>query len=268
MTTTTDDFRHLIELRDSPGKDKGFFAKTVIPIGTRVLAEQGLFGIQNDGDETILDALYENGKDNPEYYNFLIRFEALPEDKREDFLRLHRFARYSPEFWTGRFFDAPPERVKLGIRVNEIKLTNWHAGGDIFLLGSRFNHSCMPNVAWVFNKDIDRMTFHAIRNIATGEELMVSYSDVHEPRERRRALLMKDYGFLCNCLICESTFDGGEKAQKFTRLATLYKEVKALLEVIDEGSAGREVFNAAILAAEEMAVIQEDEGLVSTLPNT
>ncbi|KAJ5475202.1 TPR domain protein [Penicillium diatomitis] len=46
---------------------------------------------------------------------------------------------------------------------------------DVFWLGSRINHSCLPNVAFSYNPAIKHGTFHAIRDLAAGEELTVEY---------------------------------------------------------------------------------------------
>lgn len=40
---------------------------------------------------------------------------------------------------------------------------------------SRINHACRPNAAYHFNPESAKMEVHAVRSIAAGEEITVSY---------------------------------------------------------------------------------------------
>ena len=44
-------------------------------------------------------------------------------------------------------------------------------------------------------------TVVALRRVRAGEELCISYCDVHQPRDVRRATL-RHYGFECACVRC------------------------------------------------------------------
>ncbi|CAA6658308.1 unnamed protein product [Spirodela intermedia] len=76
-------------------------------------------------------------------------------------------------------------------------------GSAFFPLQSCMNHSCCPN-AKAFKREEDKdgqATIIALRPIAKGEEVTISYIDEELPYEERQALLV-DYGFECRCPRC------------------------------------------------------------------
>ncbi|XP_060189067.1 histone-lysine N-methyltransferase ATXR2 isoform X1 [Lycium barbarum] len=76
-------------------------------------------------------------------------------------------------------------------------------GTAFFPLQSCMNHSCRPN-AKAFKREEDRdgqATIIALRPIAKGEEITISYIDEDLPFEERQASLA-DYGFRCGCSKC------------------------------------------------------------------
>jgi hypothetical protein len=74
---------------------------------------------------------------------------------------------------------------------------------------ARLNHSCEPSC---------RLSYDAYgclevrvapgRQVAEGEELLVSYVNTEAPREVRRRHLQERYGFLCGCEACAAEGDG------------------------------------------------------------
>jgi hypothetical protein len=58
-------------------------------------------------------------------------------------------------------------------KVLEVYAVN--AFGDVYLLYSRINHSCILNIHFAYNPGLKKETFHAIRDIAAGEELTIMY---------------------------------------------------------------------------------------------
>ncbi|TKA64448.1 hypothetical protein B0A55_09894, partial [Friedmanniomyces simplex] len=76
-------------------------------------------------------------------------------------------------------------------------------GSGIFLHFSRANHSCTPNVENCFNTITGCEMLHAVRKIARGEEITVTYTDqLHRPAEVRQYALRK-WEFECECEACE-----------------------------------------------------------------
>eukprot|EP00049_Salpingoeca_infusionum_P005855 m.97893 g.97893 ORF g.97893 m.97893 type:complete len:582 (+) comp13113_c1_seq2:2686-4431(+) len=64
------------------------------------------------------------------------------------------------------------------------------------------NHSCSPNCA-VVSTPGGTVTVRALRPIAAGDEVTVSYVDLLQPRAQRRAELMQTKEFTCHCLRCD-----------------------------------------------------------------
>ncbi|GIQ82909.1 hypothetical protein KIPB_004133, partial [Kipferlia bialata] len=76
--------------------------------------------------------------------------------------------------------------------------------GAVFAVGSRFNHSCTPNVSkvWVDRKKKVSERFTAARDIEAGEELTIHYCDIRAERSFRRTKLEGSYHFTCTCPDC------------------------------------------------------------------
>ena len=97
---------------------------------------------------------------------------------------------------------TPPTKTPGGV----FRSNAFHVGemdGCVFEVLSRANHSCAPNIAKRFDRD--SVAVHALRDIATGEELLISYlpEDMENASsEQRRELLRLKYNFVCQCVRC------------------------------------------------------------------
>ncbi len=80
-------------------------------------------------------------------------------------------------------------------------------GMGLFLEAAMFNHACCPNVGKVL--DGRRLRFVALRAIAAGEELSISYVPLDDGTDARRDVLRKHFHFICVCARCTG-HDGGE----------------------------------------------------------
>ena len=187
--------RDSIEVKESTGKGLGVFAITDIPCGARVLAEEPLLRV-DEGNGSAKD--------------ILSAFQKLSVSQQHLYLQLHGFAgaafKRSAEKEIGRAWPASP------LRERDI-LAIWAANGfgHVFLLGSRFNHSCIPNIHFAYNPTLDKETFHAVRNIAAGEELTITYIDGMNRTRGQRKVELDERGFVCDCPACENTKDGQRK---------------------------------------------------------
>ena len=81
------------------------------------------------------------------------------------------------------------------------------AGSAVFETGHRCNHSCAPNVTYSNSgaSDPSALVFRALRPIAKGEPLQVSYLTSHDllaPGIVRRQILAKRKSFECACGRC------------------------------------------------------------------
>ena len=77
---------------------------------------------------------------------------------------------------------------------------NHHKRGDLLIAPADANHSCNPNcfVAFYGNE----VQFRVIREIAKGEELTITYTDLYLPREVRQNKLLSSHCFQCGCSRC------------------------------------------------------------------
>jgi SET domain len=104
-------------------------------------------------------------------------------------------------------------------------------GSCISPLGSRINHSCLPNVCFSYippsgGYPKGQVRFHATRNIPAGKEILCCYEKhTFMAREQRKQRLMLDYGFKCDCEACVPKTDFWEKSDE--RRLSMEKLVKA-----------------------------------------
>jgi hypothetical protein len=83
------------------------------------------------------------------------------------------------------------------------------AGSAVYLLGSLFNHSCVPNVDVSFPRNNHEIEFRAMRDIKKHEHLCVSYIDSTLPYQERQRRLEMGYGFRCMCDACREDMSTG-----------------------------------------------------------
>lgn len=100
--------------------------------------------------------------------------------------------------------------------INTVALTTpslTPIGVAVSPLVALINHSCTPNVVVVFprsrkdSRDEPVAKVAALRNIAPGEEILMSYVDTTFPKSLRQMTLTETYNFQCHCKAC--TKSGG-----------------------------------------------------------
>jgi hypothetical protein len=132
-------------------------------------------------------------------------FNSLPASQQSSYLQLHAFAsdalKRMIEEQIGRDWSTLTYMQR---KVLAIYQTN-NFDGSVVLLGSRINHSCVPNVEATCSLGLDKETFNAVRDITAGEELTTSSIDGANLTKSERQLLLNKWGFTCNCPACEDT---------------------------------------------------------------
>lgn len=127
---------------------------------------------------------------------------------------------------------------------------------------SRFNHDCRPNVAFRIDEHLAHHT-HAVRDIAVGEELTLTYVDPFDTHAAREARILQSWGFKCTCPHCsmseaqvrESDAHLGEIAQIEAELRDVVsknvtpKLVRRLLELYEKERLDVKLHGAYVLAA-------------------
>lgn len=175
---SADDERHFIEIRASPGRGQGLFAKEKIEIGATILSESPLLRSDMSGRD-IFDHFLRLSSDNQAAYQQLHSFPQARVANRPQFPPMER-------------------RIMEIFAANSFRVGN---EGVMYLMGSRFNHSCGPNIA-VMTDPNGRKYFMATENIAMNQELFISYGHHSGTPEERKAWLRETWGFDCQCPEC------------------------------------------------------------------
>lgn len=168
------------ELRPSPGKGWGAFATRRIKRGATILREKPLFVVQKAHvsitEEDIRTA-----------------FQHLAPVAKQQFLHLRDNA------------DAPFQYMENAFAENSFAVNRIGSCGTklpahgLFVLHSRFNHSCMPN-SKIPDTNNETFASFATQDIIPGEEITFCYNPDFECRNRheRHELLR----FACDCKAC------------------------------------------------------------------
>jgi hypothetical protein len=209
-----------------PG-DMGIFATRDFEIGDLLLAEKPVFILPNVslGATNLLDHEYSklSAADKA-------RFDAL--------------SNAFPQ--RGRYGIFTTNAMPLGDTTGSVKA---HHGG-IFLLISRINHSCCPNVLHSWCQATNEERIYAIKQIKAGEQIFTSYlDDLFNTYEQRKELLQASWKFSCQCSACLPENRAKSDANR-KRLADLYEAFPSM---------GRNPVKAKN-AANEMMKLIESEG--------
>ncbi|KDR70420.1 hypothetical protein GALMADRAFT_271519 [Galerina marginata CBS 339.88] len=83
----------------------------------------------------------------------------------------------------------------------------------VLKIGSRINHSCMPNVNHSFSIPSFSFQFYARVDIKAGEQLYFPYCGIDQSRAERHAELAP-YGIVCDCPACSHATPDTDKLRK------------------------------------------------------
>lgn len=165
-----------------PGAGFGMVATRSIPRGTLIIAEPPLFAIHDSASEP-----------NKVIPVIEAKLQALSDDQKTAFFSLH---------------NSYPQELPAALGIFK---TNAHPLGvdssdsGVFPECSRFNHSCAPNASYAWNIASAKEAIYAVKDIAPGEQITVTYLDeerLNQSRSGRREILMRDFRFQCNCNVC------------------------------------------------------------------
>ncbi|KAJ2929301.1 hypothetical protein H1R20_g7791, partial [Candolleomyces eurysporus] len=91
--------------------------------------------------------------------------------------------------------------------------------GAVMRIGSRFNHSCIPDVAHKFEPSTFTMRFTAVRDIKKGSQIYTTYTYPNSTKaERQKALI--PYGFECTCRACVNATPQTDKLRQVSQNLT------------------------------------------------
>ena len=172
------------EIKDAGVKGLGIFSLQKFYWEDLVIAEAPLFSIQRGYRE-----------DNDDYRGLSQKaveaaVNALAPEKRREYESLQS--------------THPDKERKWGIFATNVYGISDDSCG-IFLRSSRFNHSCSPNARFSSNEEMQRLEIYALRDIARGDEILVTYLScrkVYGSTRAERQVRLRSLGFTCSCVVC------------------------------------------------------------------
>ncbi|KAH8194704.1 hypothetical protein TruAng_011138 [Truncatella angustata] len=224
---------NLFTIESIPSKGKGLIAAKPIPAGTLLISEPPLF---TTASLTNADTIEKD-------LGVIIR--GLPKDRQRAFLSLHNN------------FPGQPNPFSNIIRSNGYPLGPNSEVGGVFPLIARLNHSCRPNAQHSWNSKLGAQTVHALRDVAAGEELTLSYHN-GGPSADRRAALSQFFNFDCACELCSLPREQRRKSDKRLR------DAAQLDEMIGNGKRVQLQPADALKDCKELLRIYEAEGIRDT----
>ena len=146
------------------------------------------------------------------------KFAYLTNDEQKSVMALH---------------DAHKKGGKKTLRgiydTNSCALCNCESG--LFIISSKFNHSCLPNIAAMYVKPYLRL--YVTIKIKEGDELCFCYSDKFKGYTERQRNLSLKWRFTCHCELCEMS---PSERNKVETARIVYKELKSKLKNCDDFS--------------------------------
>ncbi|CAI6332429.1 unnamed protein product [Periconia digitata] len=241
-TPRTQDARHLIEVRDTPQSGLGVFAVAPIPRATRILSEPLLLALDGGENPTeILKAVNKLSKEDKARY---LELHPFAPPVRKDLAKKHMGKRWQDL--------AQWERDAIGV----YDANSFEVG--VYFLPSRINHSCLPNVHYEYNPAIEKGTFHAVKDIAEGEELFISYINGGSRLRKWRQPKLDMWGFVCQCAACGNDAEGKKREERRKEMFDIDQKLAK------QSVYGTEMTSAqALKAATRLAGLQVAEGVLN-----
>jgi hypothetical protein len=226
----------LFELRETEHKGLGLFAIAQIPLGTRILCEEPLLKISDDGMHLVWGPYCRLGNAQKAQYDSLHPFQPQGTDFAQ-ISRLRLIDHNDDTMDDEDVEDAVAEHVCVMsiFAINNIQVPPKELA--VYATASRLNHSCTPTVHATFNSSLQKLTVHAVRDIQPNEELLITYLGAkghYVDRATRVQRLRANYGFTCHCEACLNT-SGKSDANRVTMyfLAWGLEQFKAGAEATD-----------------------------------
>lgn len=188
-------------VQDVPHKGNGLVSTKSIARGELLFAERPLFTVPSSPtNSTLLIALAECSREEQQRYFALCNS------------------------YKGRLLPAQGIFESNALYLPGVEQEQEQAG--VFLLASRFNSSCVPNVTKYWDPSAGVMLFRTLRDVKAGEELCLNYCDVLGTREQRREDIMEERQFQCMCEVCELDDEKSQASDsRRSRVARLFEEV-------------------------------------------
>ncbi|KAM0493250.1 hypothetical protein ACHAP8_009438 [Fusarium lateritium] len=235
----------------------GLFANKLIKAGTRIIHEKALLTIS-----------HADTKAKTEYRCVIDQASRLSVDQRNRLMSLYHNTKKISEFSFLKDQLCPGTDIECSLILakfytNAASIT---AGGlecGLFTEFCRMNHSCTPNICWVYDEPSGMMEVYAVRDIGHDEEIYNSYIEVacsHQARMKE----LSNWGFNCSCSACE-----GPEAANHDQRRRRIGQIRGILEIYKDTKSDEERprfaeipksdLEALKLCQEYAALLQEEE---------
>jgi len=187
-------FDELVAVQAFEGKGLGLVASQAIPTGQRILSEAPFLVVRKNEYAAWEDQLdqFRKGGDIPKGYENHLQAKLEEKNQRERDM-----------FWALCDSHTPGRKSACGVLLsNSLSMGTYLQDSGLLALGSRFNHSCTPNVCYSWQEELDTYFFHAAREVEPGEELTISYVSPFRPSSMRLDALALQFKFRCACPCC------------------------------------------------------------------
>jgi hypothetical protein len=232
------DNRYFIEVKEVLGKGKGIFAKDKIPRGTLILSEKPLL----EAEINPLTGAASTGA----------AYSRLSASEKQIYRQLHSHIGAETRYDS----NLPAlDRKIIGVYTANA------FGNAVVEIGSRFNHSCIPNTQMSHQPETNTYQFRVIRDIEPGEELNICYKGAFFPRAERQAMLIH-WGFNCAYPACEDTPQGNEIEAKRATIVKIHRDLENQQweKMIPQN--GNAIQKARLLKVQQLTGLMRSVGLV------
>ncbi|QGI63869.1 hypothetical protein CEK26_007820 [Fusarium fujikuroi] len=240
----------------------GLFAKELIRAGTRIIHEKPILTVSQDETKT-----------KAEYRCVIDQAANLSDPEKQRLMNLYHNDKKLREFSFLQGQPCPGTDLDAGIVLakfytNAASITSGGLECGLFTIFCRMNHSCTPNICWVYDEPTGFMEVYAVRDIDKDEEITNSYIEVAISHQARMKEL-SNWGFTCQCTACEGP-DAAKHDERRRRIA----QIKGILDIYqDAGKSGDAPKFAeipktdleALRLSEESLTLLSDEGLIEQL---
>jgi len=159
-----------------------------------------LFGFDSENRELKILKIYIINKDHPDIKNLYPRNNNfIKTDMIYSIHKIIKSVKYTNKDIYNFLTEYPKEEIEFYFAKYIYNAFEGNEFGPLTLPNiAKLNHSCKPNVKFVFNKNDGNMYVQSIRNIKKGEEIFDSYLE-NKIIPNHKEYLQNHYGFKCDC---------------------------------------------------------------------
>ena len=166
-----------------------------IPVGTVIIREkiQNINSMTKESDEYPFALIAQMLKSNP------TKFAKLAPTMIDNTITIEYDTIYDKHM--KYLTNLTKEDAILAYAKYKRNAFSFNTNPGFLFYATKLNHSCMPHVKYYPYENM--MVFETVRPIHAGDEIFDSYINTKLPYNERQDLLMKRYGFKCQCEKCK-----------------------------------------------------------------